>query len=264
MRIISKFHDYYDGIQAHGQDDRVVFQRVEEKIPFFCEEHKLSSKIIKVSTPNDIFRYRFKNGKELNRKFYLLGFCGKIFPFIEMNYEERREGETKKKVTNFVFSSKEYEDFLTEIPDKKTREMYIDRFDQGDVKRKRYKLRGRYINNDSRKIINSFFEFSNTEDVDIFYKFKVPIFLIHIYDRRSSSKFNYNKEFDYIILNPNLEQFGFQRIKDPYTVFQEIEMFISGVLGIGEPNTVEVSNENRITKHGFDDYSFRKRPKNSS
>ena len=32
MRIISKFHDYYDSVMIYGQDKTVVYQREEKKI----------------------------------------------------------------------------------------------------------------------------------------------------------------------------------------------------------------------------------------
>jgi len=31
MRIISKFHDYYDSVMIYGQDKTVVYQREEKK-----------------------------------------------------------------------------------------------------------------------------------------------------------------------------------------------------------------------------------------
>jgi hypothetical protein len=44
--------------------------------------------------------------------------------------------------------------------------------------------------------------------------------------------------------------------------FQEIQMFISGVLGIDENPTVEVSDKDKIISRGFDyKWSFRKEPK---
>ena len=43
--------------------------------------------------------------------------------------------------------------------------------------------------------------------------------------------------------------------------FQEIEMYISGVLGINNKPTVEISDKNKIVGRGFDlKYSFRKDP----
>ena len=63
-----------------------------------------------------------------------------------------------------------------------------------------------------------------------------------------------------IILNANLKDYRFAKIKDPFTAFQDIMMYISGVLGVGEPEMVEISNNDMRDKKGFDDWSFKKHP----
>jgi hypothetical protein len=47
---------------------------------------------------------------------------------------------------------------------------------------------------------------------------------------------------------------------DSFTAFQEISMFLGGVLGAGEKNIVEVEDKYKITQHGFNKWSFRKEP----
>jgi hypothetical protein len=42
MRIISKFHDYYDGVRAYGEDRTVIFKRNNESI-----EEKLDIKMVR-------------------------------------------------------------------------------------------------------------------------------------------------------------------------------------------------------------------------
>jgi len=43
-----------------------------------------------------------------------------------------------------------------------------------------------------------------------------------------------------------------------YMAYQEIAMYISGVLGIGEPDTLEISDEDMRDEKGFFDMSFKK------
>jgi hypothetical protein len=67
---------------------------------------------------------------------------------------------------------------------------------------------------------------------------------------------------DYIVINPLLKRYQFQKVKDPYTTFQDIDFFISNFMGT-MPEMVTLSNEDRIVKHGFDKKtSFRKDKKN--
>jgi hypothetical protein len=66
-------------------------------------------------------------------------------------------------------------------------------------------------------------------------------------------------------INPKLEDLEFFRVVEPYTAFQEIEMYLSGILGKEVPNLVEISDKSKILKHGHDPkYSFRKMPESSS
>lgn len=69
------------------------------------------------------------------------------------------------------------------------------------------------------------------------------------------SKDLHNHELE---LNPSLKAYKFMKVVDPYSAFQEISQFISGVLGNSEKQTVDISDENRLLQHGFDKkFSFR-------
>ena len=46
---------------------------------------------------------------------------------------------------------------------------------------------------------------------------------------------------------------------DPYMTYQELEQFISGILGGNSPKMIEISDKDRLESHGFDNVtSFRK------
>ena len=47
---------------------------------------------------------------------------------------------------------------------------------------------------------------------------------------------------------------------DTFTAFQEIQMYISGVLGTGEKEIIEVEDKYKIPQHGFNKWSFRREP----
>lgn len=68
-----------------------------------------------------------------------------------------------------------------------------------------------------------------------------------------------------VVKCPNLKDLGLHRVMDPYTTYQEIAMYISGVMGLSQCPTVEISDKSKVLKHGFDPrYGFRTRPKESS
>lgn len=66
-----------------------------------------------------------------------------------------------------------------------------------------------------------------------------------------------------LIFNPCLKDYEFYKTVDAVTAFQEISMFISGVLGGNSPKMVELEDKDLIKKHGYDKWSFRKLPENT-
>jgi len=60
-------------------------------------------------------------------------------------------------------------------------------------------------------------------------------------------------------LNPKLKDMQFYKVKDAFTTFQDLSMFISGVMGGQAPPMVPISDQIRKEKHGFDEWSFRKK-----
>lgn len=89
----------------------------------------------------------------------------------------------------------------------------------------------------------------NYDPMDTFRQLKVPIFL---YDGSYS-----NRRF---VINPILSEYEFYKVFDSFQAFQEISMFMGGVLGRGEKEIVEVADKYKIGQHGFDKWSFRKEP----
>ena len=68
---------------------------------------------------------------------------------------------------------------------------------------------------------------------------------------------------DEIIFNGKLSDYQFYKVFDPYTCYQELDTWLSGVLAYPQNIMIEVGNESKIQKHGFDSkYGFRTRPKN--
>lgn len=57
----------------------------------------------------------------------------------------------------------------------------------------------------------------------------------------------------------SLKDYDFPRAMDPYTLFQELSMFVGGVLPRNPNPMVEITDDNvKVSKHGFDKWSFRK------
>lgn len=227
MRIVSKQRDYYDSIQGMGVDMQVHYIRKEEEIAI--------DPIDKVGVQYEgswdnsfIAPIRFEK--------VVIGFCGEFYPAIvceeEVFYDEK-SWEKRKEANRTSKHIKYYKKWLGK--NKKGLKNKPDPFWDKNEWGKEYG--------------------------HLFQKLKVPIF---VFDRRTEVEWLYGswgrKRSDKAMMTVNclLNYYDFQKIKDPYTAYQEIYQYISGVLGVGEPNLVEISNEDMRDKKGFDAMSFKK------
>lgn len=107
-----------------------------------------------------------------------------------------------------------------------------------------------------RELTACFSEYlNNPELLKIFVEKNTPVF---IYGNYLDGKYEPGKSKE-LIINPRLKNWGFQSVKDPVSAFQEIYMYISGVLGVPERPTVKISDKEMAKKKGHDgEFSFRK------
>ena len=109
--------------------------------------------------------------------------------------------------------------------------------------------------NDSIKYILSY------NALPIFRELKVPVFVYDgDFDRTTFDKkrYGFNSFKPMFFINPLLKNYEFYKVFDTFQAFQEISMFMGGVLGAGEKEITVVADKYKIAQHGFDKYSFRK------
>jgi hypothetical protein len=100
----------------------------------------------------------------------------------------------------------------------------------------------------------------NYDPINMFREINAPVF---IYDNDAVIKLgDYGRKLNsgIFIVNPILKDYEFYKVVDTFQAFQEISMFIGGVLGRGEKEIVVVEDKYKIAQHGFDKWSFRKEP----
>ena len=241
MLIVSKFRDYYDKIGASfGVDKTIVFNR----------RSHLTGKI-GLAPPSGWGNFDTKTKPKDNESFrvnlLIVGFCGKTYVGIVHR-------------TNTIVKT---EFSQTTI--------HNDKFYWG--RENIIKYLGRPLNKDEVNYLNDIDESKN--HIEVFIALKAPIFtVVHsIYNGRTEGGFAHDffksiedtkDERDRemvreIAVNNNLSQLNFQSVVYPVQAFQEIQMFISGVLGVGEKPMIEISNNDKIVSQGFDlKTSFRK------
>jgi hypothetical protein len=236
--IDKKKKDYYDGVVGTmGIDKEIVYERKTAEFNKNEEFPKEFQRIVGGSifrNENHFRNLHFHSPKKESEydeaDGFIVGFCGNLYP----GYRFLK----KKKLHNYADN---YEFTTTIVYDEKKIKKHLEA-----------KHWGRILEDDLNYI-------RNYDAIHIFRKYNTPIFIFDLNHDRVSLRINRNNEM--FIINPLLKDYEFYKVYDSFRAFQEIQMFISGVLGIGEKDTIEISDKDKIEQHGYDKkWSFRREP----
>jgi len=258
MKIHSKYKDYYDSALAYGVDTSKHWVRnVETKVVRVSPANYYKDNSLPIMHDffnSDMFKKRpsteRSNTSDINKKLIYIGVCGKVYPAIHMSWTT---SFNLKERTHTAFTADQVLKVLNEYDDyKETRGEYADNFTKG-TQQTAYSWYDT-IKWEYKKVDAYFNQFSGSEGFhNIFVEENVPIWVIDVTGDTDRNK-------GVLLTNPQLSQYDFQKIMDPYTMMQEIDMFLYGVLGGGNPDIIEPEDKYRITGHGFNECSFRKAP----
>jgi len=227
MRIISDFRDYYDCVQALGQDQDTMYlrKRAKEKLGIF---------------PFPVFWCHPGSREPVGFRVAIVGFCGKIYPALEVTYDWA-------KPSVFCYSVKEVDAVVEAHCRKKEIESY--RWKHQRRKRSQWKVYRYWPPRQRRaEVVRFFSECAEVQYPQFFHT--APIFVAR-YNRSNDMSITYNEK---------LEPLGFVRMFDPYTAFQEIYMFVCNMAMPDKP-IPEVSDADMVIAKGFNKWSFRKEPR---
>jgi hypothetical protein len=62
-----------------------------------------------------------------------------------------------------------------------------------------------------------------------------------------------------LVINPLLKKYSFFKMRDPFSAHQELYQFVGGYLKQPTRPMVEISDKDKVHKHGFDKWSFRQK-----
>jgi len=240
MRIISKFKDYYDSALAFGQDKSVVFVRDQQQLDAKLPPHD----ILKAHTPKVRMDYKKKNDTEMFFGPVVVIFCGKTYR--GMMVRRVTQLEPAKRVYGFTdtelkvfFNFEELAAYLAqyemEVKDE-TRWAWMT--DKSYIVRDFLGAQGTTELMDYC-IANRFVTLTYNEDLPDSYNWR------HVNTKSWTA-------------NGNIGNLNFFKVFDPFSAYQELDMFISGTLPQSTAMPIEISDKDRIVQHGFDKYSFRK------
>ncbi len=254
MRIISKFQDYYDSALAFGHDERVVFER--KKVEHVVGWKKplptgydfmlptLSARTVSYGWSRG---RRWKDydtnreGREFTFHPFTVSFCGKLYPGIRV--ASRKGGFMGEWSSDFAYNFKAYT-------------MLMDKFglEFTDGKRRGWTLWGGNKGSPrSEEDSKEYFKRAGEDRVAFFAEKGIPIAICE--------SDGYGTGGDTTLLfNSELKKVAFYKVFDTYTTFQELDMFISGVMTREGNPMAGISDTDLRDKKGFNDMSFKKAP----
>ena len=234
MYIISKHKDFYDGVAGTtGIDKSIVYERYHNVIDDenkFLSEFKYTTYKDKEKNPFLHIDYYYiddkKNNKYNNCDAFIIGFCGKLYIGWKFYYTEK------------IYNDGIYEDV------QKTDIIYGYENVKDIIKVHYWRIN---IENDINYI-------TNYKSIEMFRILNAPVFIFYVCKEKY-------RNFHQMEINPVLKDWEFYKLFDAFQTFQEIQMFISGVLGKNEKEIIDVDDKYKIAQYGFNEWSFRKEPK---
>jgi hypothetical protein len=231
MRIISKFKDYYDGVQAQAMDKTHTFVRKQTAVDIPCASYGISP-----------YRpWRGDKAKRIQRAIFLeyVVFCGKIYRYVHMNVPENLDD---------LYTP----DYCTYASSESNVEYFYD-YETFKNKVKEHKAVKRWLEEGVRHF--SYGEDKNVDPMSVnkLIEFNAPIiaFTSYQHELKDGSKGN-------CIVNPCLQDIKFFKAKDPFTAFQEIEQFLTNDLAHQNDPSMPVGSDVVIAQSkGYDKHSFR-------
>lgn len=236
MMILSPFRDYYDSCASHGVDMTVQYRRDSRQFNLRAETGPDGATVKEF---NQLFKIVNDRLPPLAGKISLVyvGFCGKIY----VGLRPRVVCSTGRIYRNTIYPGRPAPELVYQT-------MWEDRDvhkEDLDSEFQEY----RYFRNKGDKTIREWMAQKGLAPVgewlDLFQRQRAVAFVA--YDQT-------------LIIDPCLQDFKFQRVVGGVDAFQQIEMFISGVLGMTASPMIELTDKDRIQAHGFDERSFRREP----
>lgn len=264
MKIIKKSQDFYDSVLGYGVDESIVYKRETSTVDIY--KHSWTSESLfsaySDSRPNEEYRklpecikalltklnetsldsrmsIKIKD-KEVSVSYSYILFCGDVIPVLKISgswkiHPRATEEQlyTYSNFEEFAYSMADFVKILGLFFDKEFIEDYLS-------------SNKRWSDTKRRHAYQAFFNAGYGLSVEnIHHEIDCPVIQI--------------KSKGYV-LNPVLKELKFAKKHDPFTTYQKLEQFISGVLGGMSPKMVEIADIDRLVGHGFDKkVSFRKR-----
>lgn len=243
MRIISKFKDYYDSAAGYGVDTSVIYERTSKPLPSWSLEEDRQPDVMqyreiaaacRAIVHPDRFRHLYHYAEF---KTVFVGVAGKIYvglilPYVALDEEK----QLWQRIRNGMYSEMHVwkpENLTDKQLDQKMEHAWPKATEVTTV-------REWFASNENARIV---------ENVDLFTKYNMVSFVAVQAGSGTSVR-----------VNERLQDYSFQRMMDGFTAFQEISMFVTGVLAQQDQMTHVPTDKELLYARGHDDMSFKTPP----
>lgn len=273
MRIISKFHDYYDSAMGHGADPTLVYERKLESGSLVMLPPGLAPE------PYTAEHYRVNSDTKLtivaSRRSIV--FCGKLYrraiveATLHVTDQEPRKfyfyGEKVKDTVASTFAHLVGDAEFDHKVKPETARGYVNlrnipSLEKENARRRFYRWNPRAELKEGER--------DPLEGIDwlpLHRQNEAPVFEVTACTRdekRSLGARSYEPnqpDLYRLVKNPVLAEVGFQQVFPPFQAYQEIDMYLGGVMGGNGRPMVQLNDKELLMKHGFDGKTSFRKPK---
>lgn len=247
MIIDSTFRDYYDNIaDSIGVDHQCIYNRSTREWPVT----NLPNRVDKwYDHHDDLMKdwlHENIHGDLLDPKkkifpgdgMFILAFCGRVFTGWKGTHVEE-QGE-------IAWTAEQYREVRKRIQDRSASR----------------KIRSyRHLLPDWKITTSEWLDIPEVESHLLNHWFSSPVVMISIRTGWNNAVHDLVNDRDQSVIATDfpLTEIQFQKQMDPWTAFQSIHQYISGVIGSPTRETVEVSDQDMRDAKGFDGWSFKNR-----
>ena len=262
MLIDSDFTDYYDVIQAQGVDREHVYRRrtrgadvPASTLPPGPPGYRFGS--------DPHFYNRLDEGLEVKSiyvYFTVVAYCGRCIPVATVSYytldPHQHRDEARLVRQRGLYTAAELLEELSPLPGDY---WYSDAWDEAECRRAPAES--------SERFGACVGHYANYACDDLLRAAGSPLALFYPVRQERSAVLNkkltgVEEEVAGVTVDPVLKDLDFYRVRDPWTCYQDIFQYLSGVLGkVQERGGTKMTDGEQVRRHGFDErYGFRTRP----
>ena len=247
MRLISKLHDYYDGVARNTVSDKTH--------TFVREQKEIEVPYVEIPCFNDFET----STKQYTIECQIVGFCGEIYPCVRIGVGSMKNGLVSSINTDVVYMY-EWEEIKAFLPFEKMSQ--------------RWKFGRAYAMGSQPEAIKAWIESgrdkTNWYRKDVYEAKNDPRLKELFFDQRVAYYLIRKPEFTKQYIRPEdrskqkaeiypiLKHLFFYKVFDAYTCFQRIEQFLTNEIVRPDEINIIIPDKMKVQAHGYDEWSFRK------